>query len=69
MLLTEFDMDRNAVINPDIIHKPVPDFPETVVSIFSHHLFQRVVELLGGREIAHTKDVDGIWPVYEVIFY
>ena len=68
MLLTEFDIDRNAVINPDIIHKPVPDFPETVVSIFSHHLFQRVVALLGGREIAHTKDVDGIWPVYEVIY-
>ena len=66
MLLTEFDPNRDAVINPDIIHKPVPGFPETVVSIFSHHLFRRVVELLNGKEIAHTKDVDGIWPVYEV---
>ena len=68
MLLTEFDMDRDAVINPDIIHKPVSDFPGTIVSIFSHHLFQRIVKLLGGREIAHTKDVDGIWPVYEVVY-
>jgi len=68
MLLTEFDIDRDAVINPDILHKPVADFPETVVSIFSHHLFQRIVELLKGREIAHTKDVDGIWPVYEVTY-
>jgi len=68
MLLTEFDADRDAVINPDIIHKPVAGFPETVVSIFSHHLFRRIVELLGGREIARTKDVDGIWPVYEVIY-
>ena len=68
MLLTEFDIDRDAVINPDIIHTPVSGFPETVVSIFSHHLFQRIVELLGGREIAHTKDVDGIWPVYEVSY-
>lgn len=68
MLLTEFDIDRDAVINPDMIHKPVEGFPETVVSIFSHHLFQKIVTLLGGREIARTKDVDGTWPVYEVTY-
>ena len=68
MLLTEFDPDRNAVINPDILHKPVEGFPETVVSIFSHHLFQRIVTLLNGRIIAETHDVDGIWPVNEVIY-
>lgn len=68
MLLTQFDKDRDAVINPDIIHKPVEGFPETVVSIFSHHLFQKIVELLKGRQIASTKDVDGIWPVYEVLY-
>lgn len=66
MLLTQYDFDRDAVINPDIVHQPVEGFPETVVSIFSHHLFKRVVELLDGKEIAQTKDVDGIWPVYEV---
>ena len=43
MLLTEFDPERKAVINPDLIHTPVPGFPETVVSIFSHHLFERIV--------------------------
>ena len=43
MLLTEFDMDRDAVINPDMIHKPVEGFPETVVSIFSHTLFQKLL--------------------------
>ena len=68
MLLTQFDKDRDAVINPDIIHKPVEGFPETVVSIFSHHLFQKIVALLKGRQIASTKDVDGIWPVYEVLY-
>lgn len=66
MLLTEFDFDKDAVINPDIVHKPIADFPETVVSIFSHHLFQRIVDALGGRKIAETHDVDGVWPVYEV---
>ena len=66
MLLTEFDHDRDAVINPDIVHKPVENFPETVVSIFHHTLFQRIAEFLGGVRIAGTKDVDGHWPVYEV---
>ena len=62
MLLTEFDPSRNAVIDPDMVHKPAPDFPETVVSVFSHHLFQSILELLDGRIIAETHDVDGVWP-------
>lgn len=66
MLLTEFDYEKDAVINPDMIHTAVENFPETVISIFSLSLFQRIVDALGGREIARTKDVDGIWPVYEV---
>ena len=66
MLLEEFDFDRSAVIEPWFVHQPVEDFPETVVSIFHHTLFQRIVEFLGGRKIAQTKDVDGHWPVYEV---
>ncbi len=68
MLLTEFDPNRDAVINPDIIHKPVPNFPETMVSIFSHHLFSSIRDFLGGTVIAETHDVDGIWPVYEVTY-
>lgn len=68
MLLTEFDCEKNAVINPDIIHKPVENFPDTVVSIFSNRLFQKIVDFLGGTEIAQTHDVDGIWPVYEVTY-
>ena len=66
MLLTEFDPERRAVINPDLIHTPVPGFPETVISIFSHTLFEKIVDFLAGEIIAETKDVDGIWPVYQV---
>lgn len=66
MLLNEFDCEKNAVINPDIFYKPVENFPETVISIFSHDLFYKIVEFLGGKEIAHTVDVDGRWPVYRV---
>lgn len=68
MLLTEFDPTRSAVINPDIVHKPIPGFPETVVSVFSHHLFSAIAAFLDGKVIAETHDVDGVWPVYEVFY-
>jgi uridine phosphorylase len=68
MLLTEFDQSKQAIINPDMIHQKVPDFPETLVSVFSHQLFKAVLDFLGGRVITETSDVDGIWPVYEVTY-
>ena len=69
MLLTEFDEARNAVINPDYAHPKLPDFPETMISVFSHHLFKALLEFFDARMIAQTHDVDGIWPVYEVIYH
>ena len=68
MLLTEFDFNKDAVINPNMVHTHIENFPETVISIFSHHLFNKIVSVLGGVQIAQTKDVDGIWPVYEVTY-
>ena len=68
MLLCEFDPVKDAVINPDILHHPIPDFPETLVSVFSHQLFSAILEFLGGKKIAETHDVDGIWPVFEVVY-
>ena len=66
MLLEEFDENKKAVINPDMIFQKIPDFPETVVSVFSHQLFDAIVRFLGGTVIAESHDVDGVWPVYEV---
>ena len=66
MLLIEFDRSKQTVINPDMMFHKVPDFPETLVSVFSHQLFKAVLDFLGGKVIAETADVDGIWPVYEV---
>ncbi len=66
MLLEEFDPDKKAIINPDMIHDHMNDFPETIVSIFSHVLFDRIVEFLGGEKIAEYSDVDGISNIYKV---
>ena len=56
MLLTEFDPARNAVIDPNIMFHKIPNFPETVVSIFSHQLFDTILTFLGGTMIAETHD-------------
>lgn len=66
MLLHEFDPAPHAVIDPDMTLPRIEDFPETVISVFSRQLFQAVLEFLGGRIIGESRDVDGIWPVYEV---
>ena len=68
MLLEEFDPVREAVINPDMLFQPLPDFPETVIGIFSHKLFDRVVEFLGGREFAVVGDANGPRPIYEALY-
>ena len=67
-ILEQFDPCRDAVINPDMVFQRIPDFPETVVAVFSHQLFDSLLRFLGGTEIARTADVDGIWPVYEVYY-
>ncbi|MBE5888515.1 MAG: phosphorylase [Lachnospiraceae bacterium] len=68
MLLTQFDENKSAIINPGAGMKMVENFPETVVAIFSHQLFQAILDFLGGTQIAESHDVDGIWPVYEVTY-
>ena len=68
MLLLEFDEARTAVIEPGQVFERMPDFPETVVSVFSHQLFHSIVTFLDGKAIAVTHDVDGEWPVYEVTY-
>lgn len=68
MLLTQFDPARRAVINPEDYLHPIENFPETVVSIFSHELFNAIVDFLGGKKIAESRDVDGYWPIYEVTY-
>lgn len=68
LILSEYDSTKNAVIDPGMLFQPIPDFPETLVSIFSHQLFQTIGSFLGTKVIAETQDVDGSWPVYEVTY-
>lgn len=68
MLLDQFDADKHAVIDPGMTLPPVVDMPNTVISVFSHQLFDKLVSFFNARVIAQTNDVDGIWNIYEVIY-
>lgn len=35
MLLEEFDFDKDAIINPDMVVDKLEDFPEVTISCFS----------------------------------
>ncbi len=35
MLLEQFDSNKNAIINPDMIVAPIENFPEVTISCFS----------------------------------
>ena len=43
MLLHEFDAEKNAILNPTTLFRPLPDFPEVIVSCFAWHTFERMV--------------------------
>lgn len=34
MILEEFDPNRQAIINPQDLHKPIEGFPKVVISCF-----------------------------------
>ncbi len=66
MLLTEFDPAKSAVIDPDLLHAPVPDFPEVTVSCFSRQLFARLLEFFEPVELGVIHDATMLFPIYAV---
>lgn len=65
MLLTEFDPERHAVIDPDMVGVDIPDFPEVTVSCFSKQLFGSVLAVVEPRQIGEIRSASSINPVYE----
>lgn len=64
MLLHEFDPNPAAVINPTDIYKPVAGCPRVAVSCFERGTFDRMVQRLGGVEIALTRTANLVIPIY-----
>ena len=68
MLLEEFDPARTAVIEPEMVAKPVENFPEVTVSCFSKFLFDRALAIFEPKKIAELHFAFGRNPVYEVVY-
>ena len=68
MILHEFDDNKNAVIMPQMIKSPVPDFPSTSIACFSGELFNKVITALPHKPIAETGCANGRKPIYEVVY-
>ena len=43
MILEEFDLDYEAVLNPNMVVAPVNNFPEVTIACFSWQLFDAVL--------------------------
>ena len=64
MLLTEFDDNRQAIINPQDLHEPIEGFPKVVISCFSRVTFARLLENYDHEVIARTSMAN-----FEVVVY
>ena len=59
MLLTEFDANRQAIINPQDLHEPIEGFPKVVISCFSRVTFARLLENYDHEVIARAAGAGG----------
>ncbi len=67
MILEEFDNNKHAVINPDMLHKsPIEDFPEVTISCFSKLLYDKVVACFKTEVMEELRSATGIQPLYRV---
>lgn len=69
MLLTEFDANKTAMINPEKFYAPVAGMPKVAVACYSHITFARMLAELGGAEIiAESHGASGTIPIYKTSY-
>ena len=69
MILSQFDPEKRALINPSDIVTSLPQFPKTVVTCFARTTFARILVEVPHRQIAKTSMANLEIPVYELDFH
>ncbi|VEB83096.1 phosphorylase superfamily [Streptococcus lutetiensis] len=69
MILSQFDHQQTAIINPGDVIQALPDFPKTVVTCFARTTFARILAEVPHRQIAKTSMANLEIPVYELDFH
>ena len=68
MILTEFDYEKNAIINPWHTSDMVQGMPKVAVTCFSRVTFARMLSAFGGEIIASTNVANMEIPVYKTVY-
>ena len=68
MILTEFDINKIAVINPYDIVNPVEGMPKVAVTCYAKETFERMLAGFEAEQIASTSTANGIIPIYKVTY-
>ncbi len=66
MILNDFDSEKKAIINPDLIIKKSKNFPKIGVSCFSKKLIDKCIEIYNPKQIGELPSGNGKNPVYEL---
>lgn len=66
MLLTDFDPNKKAIINPEDLNEKIEGFPEIAVSCFSRTTFERMLRMFPYEEIHGTSVANVDIPIYKV---
>lgn len=69
MILTEFDYEKNAIINPWHTSDMVQGMPKVAVTCFSRVTFARMLSAFGGEIIASTNVANMEIPVYKTVYH
>ena len=69
MILTEFDYEKNAIINPWHTSDMVQGMPKVAVTCFSRVTFARMLSAFGGERIASTNVANMEIPVYKTVYH
>lgn len=68
MILSQFDPEKRAIINPSDIVASLPQFPKTVVTCFARATFARILAEVPHRQIAKTSVANLEIPINELDF-
>ncbi|MCI8282348.1 MAG: nucleoside phosphorylase [Lachnospiraceae bacterium] len=68
MVLTEFDPEKRAVINPWDLIKPVEHMPTVGVACYSNLTLERMLGELDTQVIASTCTANGESPIYRAVY-
>lgn len=66
MLLEEFDKEKNAIINPQMIILKNDNMPKTAISCFSKKLIEEILDFFPCEEVGKIKSANGSQIIYSV---